>query len=118
MTQNMEKRIIRSWTLFAFAKQFGGKLSVGTCTNQGTGDTYPACTFDNGEKRTFVGFGESLKDGLSTAEIVKRKDSLQVVQLQPDAETIARRREKGTQEETYKLCVVGENSWDTVDLLA
>lgn len=122
MAQN-ESRIIRSWSLLAFAQTFGGDVAVGTCKGQ-DGKEFQAVAFNNGSKRTFVDFGESLQPGLSLEEIVASVNDLQVVELQTTPEVLARRQAKAAttgkpvQLETYKLCKVGESSWKSVNLFA
>lgn len=88
-----------SWSLLAFARM-KGKMSVGTC--KGTTGDFKSCSFTDAEgNRTMVGFSGNLGE-LSAEEIVKRKDSLQVVLLNSG---------------NYKLCAQGENSsWVEVDL--
>lgn len=118
-----ENRIIKSWSLFAFAQEKGADIAVGTCTAQ-SGETFQAVTFSNGKKRTFVDFGESLQPGLSVQEIVANANDLQVVELQTLPGVLARRQAKAAQTgkevqlETYKLCKKGESSWQSVNLFA
>ena len=97
MAQTTE--IKNSWSLIAFARQFG-KMAVGECVNHDTAEVYKACTFTKDGIRTFVSFSRKLGE-LSPMEIAKRQHSLQVVQL-----------ESGN----YKLCAQGESSWQDVDL--
>lgn len=115
MAQN-ETRIINHWSLLAFAQNFGMNLATGECCNHSTGETYKACTFTKGDKRTFVRFGKSLEGGLTLNEIVAQREGLQIVQLEVDAETLKKREQEGKQLETYTLCKKGEAAWDSVDL--
>lgn len=115
MAQN-SNNIIKSWSFLAFARQFGADLAAGECINHETGESFKACTFTKDGKRTFVNFGPSLAGGLGVREMVDRRESLQVVQLNVPAETIAKREAAGKQVETYVLCKQGETSWETVDL--
>jgi hypothetical protein len=89
-----------SWSLLAFARM-KGKMSVGTC-KAGTPEAFQSCSFTDAEgNRTMVGFSGNLGE-LTPEEIVKRKDSLQVVLLNSG---------------NYKLCAQGENnSWVDVEL--
>lgn len=91
-----------SMSLMSFAKSHG-KMQVGKFANSETGEEFKSCIFTNPEdgSRCFVSFSSNLGE-LTPAEIVARKDSLQVVEL-----------ESGT----YKLCNVGANNWQDVDLL-
>lgn len=92
--------IKNSWSLIAFAKEFGPKMQVGEFVNKETGEDFKSCIFTNGETRTFVAFSSKMGP-LSPREIAAKKDELQVVQL-----------ESGN----YSLCKQGENTWEDVDL--
>lgn len=98
MTQTTSS-IKNSWSLISFARAFG-KMAVGPCVNHETGETFNACSFTNGDIRTFVSFSSNLGK-LTPKEIAEQKDTLQVVQL-----------ESGK----YKLCRQGNNLWNDVDL--
>lgn len=92
--------IKNSWSLIAFARQFGPKMQVGEFVNKETGEDFKSCIFTNGETRTFVAFSSKMGP-LSPREIAAKKYELQVVQL-----------ESGH----YSLCKQGENTWEDVDL--
>ena len=92
--------IKNSWSLIAFARQFGPKMQVGEFVNKETGEDFKSCIFTNGETRTFVAFSSKM-GSLSPREIAAKKNELQVVQL-----------ESGH----YSLCKKGENTWEDVDL--
>lgn len=92
--------IKNSWSLIAFAKEFGTKMQVGEFVNKETGEDFKSCIFTNGETRTFVAFSSKM-GVLSPREIAAKKNELQVVQL-----------ESGH----YSLCKQGENTWEDVDL--
>lgn len=92
--------IKNSWSLLAFAKQFGPKMQVGEFVNKETGEDFKSCIFTNGETRTFVAFSSKMGP-LSPREIAAKKNELQVVQL-----------ESGH----YSLCKQSENTWEEVDL--
>ena len=92
--------IKNSWSLIAFAKEFGPKMQVGEFVNKETGEDFKSCIFTNGETRTFVAFSSKM-GVLSPREIATKKNELQVVQL-----------ESGH----YSLCKQGENTWEDVDL--
>lgn len=92
--------IKNSWSLIAFARQFGPKMQVGEFVNKETGEDFKSCIFTNGETRTFVAFSSKM-GSLSPREIAAKKNELQVVQL-----------ESGH----YSLCKQGENTWEDVDL--
>lgn len=103
--------IKNSWSLLAFAKSHGDMkiTKPSTYINSQTGEEFTArsCAFvhptekdDQGRNAvTFVGFSQNLGE-LSAAEIVKKQNELQVVEL-----------ENGR----YSLCEVG-NGWDAVAL--
>lgn len=92
--------IKNSWSLIAFARQFGPKMQVGEFVNKETGEDFKSCIFTNGETKTFVAFSSKMGP-LSPREIAAKKNELQVVQL-----------ESGH----YSLCKQGENTWEEVDL--
>ena len=92
--------IKNSWSLIAFAKEFGPKMQVGEFVNKETGEDFKSCIFTDGETRTFVAFSSKMGP-LSPREIAAKKNELQVVQL-----------ESGH----YSLCKQGENTWEEVDL--
>nr|DAT37538.1 MAG TPA: hypothetical protein [Crassvirales sp.] len=92
--------IKNSWSLIAFAKEFGPKMQVGEFVNKETGEDFKSCIFTNGDTRTFVAFSSKMGP-LSPREIAAKKNELQVVQL-----------ESGH----YSLCKQGENTWEEVDL--
>ena len=119
-----QANIINHYSLLAFCNKFGSRVAVGTLTNSNDGSEFKATSFTDKEgKRTLVRFGKSLAGGLTLAEIAKRKDELQVVQLEVDAETLAKRAAKQeetgreVQMENYALCVKGENAWEEVELV-
>lgn len=92
--------IKNSWSLLAFAKEFGPKLQVGEFTNSETGEQFKSCIFTQGDTRTFVAFSSNMGE-LTPGQIAAQKDSLQVVQL-----------ESGH----YSLCKKADNAWEDVDL--
>lgn len=92
--------IKNSWSLIAFAKEFGPKMQVGEFVNKETGEDFKSCIFTNGETKTFVAFSSKMGP-LSPREIAAQKNELQVVQL-----------ESGN----YSLCKQGKNTWEDVDL--
>lgn len=100
MTTATVSTIKNSWSLIAFAKEFGPKMQVGEFVNKETGEDFKSCIFTNGETRTFVAFSSKM-GVLSPREIASKKNELQVVQL-----------ESGH----YSLCKQGENTWEDVDL--
>lgn len=100
MATSTVSTIKNSWSLIAFAKEFGPKMQVGEFVNKETGEDFKSCIFTNGETRTFVAFSSKM-GVLSPREIAAKKNELQVVQL-----------ESGN----YSLCKQGENTWEEVDL--
>ena len=103
MANNTAKQngIKNSWSLMSFARSHG-KMQVAPFVNKETGEEFKSCVFTDPEdnSRTFVAFSSKLGE-LTPNDIVARKDSLQVVEL-----------ESGT----FKLCNVGANNWEDVDL--
>ena len=93
--------IKNSWSLMSFARSHG-KMQVAPFVNKETGEEFKSCVFTDPEdnSRTFVAFSSKLGE-LTPKDIVARKDSLQVVEL-----------ESGT----FKLCNVGANNWEDVEL--
>lgn len=89
-----------TWSLVAFAKEFGPKVQIAKCHNKETGDSFKCVAFGEGEALTFVAFSSNLGE-LTPNEIAARKNDLQVVQFE----------ESGN----YCLCKVG-SSWEQVDL--
>ena len=100
MTNN-NSSIKNSWSLVAFAKEFGSKgVRVGMCTNGSTGEQYPAVAFtakDN--NRVFVSFSPKL-GALTAKELVEQKDDLQVVLC-----------ETKEGKDMFSLCKQGEGAW-------
>lgn len=94
------KGIRNSWSLLAFAKM-KGKMQVGNFVNSETGEQFKSCIFTNNDgERCFVAFSSKLGE-LTPAEIVDKKNELQVVEL-----------ESGN----FSLCKQGENNWQDVEL--
>ena len=94
------KGIKDSWSLLSFARSHG-QMKLASFINKETGEPFKSCAFvDNTGAVTLVGFSANLGE-LSPQEIVRKKNELQVVQL-----------ESGT----YKLCAQGGDSWSTIDL--
>lgn len=73
-------RIIKTWSLLDFAREFGPKMQVGEFINSETQETFKNCIFTKDNNKTFVAFSSKL-GVLTPKEIVERKNSLIVVQL-------------------------------------
>lgn len=99
MTQTTSS-IMNSWSLIAFAKQFGPEMRVGEFTAKKTREVFRSCIFIKDGEKTFVRFSKNLGE-LTPREIVQRKDDLQVVLLDTGK---------------YSLCSKGANQWALVDL--
>ena len=69
--------ITKSWTLVAFAKEFGTP-KFATCKNKETGEEFKCLAFEaeNGDL-TFAHFGYST-EGMTPAEIKAQKDDIKV----------------------------------------
>ena len=100
MAQNNNQGIKQSWSLLAFAREFGPKMQVGEFANKETGEVFKSCIFSDGDNKTFVAFSSKMGE-LSPKEIASMKDDLQVVQL-----------ESGN----FSLCKQGQGTWEDVDL--
>ena len=100
MAQNNNQGIKQSWSLLAFAREFGPKMQVGEFANKETGEVFHSCIFSNGDARTFVAFSSKMGE-LSPRDIAAQKNDLQVVQL-----------ESGN----FSLCKQGQGTWEDVDL--
>ena len=92
--------IKNSWSLISFAKSHG-RMKVAPFVNKETGECFKSCAFigSDGEV-TLVAFSSNLGE-LTPAQIAAQKNDLQVVEL-----------ESGS----FKLCKVGKDSWEDVDL--
>lgn len=104
LSMAQSKTIKNSWSLIAFAREFGPKMQVGEFVNSESGETFKSCIFTNGATRTFVAFSSKL-GVLSPRLIAAQKDDLQVVLC-----------ETKDGEDMYSLCHQGQNSWEDVDL--
>lgn len=97
----MAQKSLPSWSLVAFARQYG-KMQVGSFVNE-EGTPFKSCIFtDNDGNRTFVGFSQKLGE-LSPKDIASNKDELQIVK---------------TDSGKYKLCKKGNpgEAWEDVNL--
>lgn len=97
----MAKNSLPSWSLVAFARQYG-KMQVGSFVNE-EGIPFRSCIFTDADgNKKFVSFSKKLGE-LSPREIASRKDELQIVL---------------TENGKYKLCKKGNpgESWEDVDL--
>lgn len=92
--------IKNSWSLISFAKSHG-RMKVAPFVNKKTNECFKSCAFigSDGEV-TLVAFSSNLGE-LTPAQIAAQKNDLQVVEL-----------ESGS----FKLCKVGKDSWEDVDL--
>lgn len=72
-------KIIKTWSLLDFAREFG-KMQVGEFINSETQETFKSCIFTKDNTKTYVAFSSKL-GVLTPKEIVERKNSLIVVQL-------------------------------------
>lgn len=76
----LKHKIIKTWSLLDFAREFGPKMQVGEFINSETQKTFKNCIFTKDNTKTFVAFSSKL-GVLTPKEIVERKNSLIVVQL-------------------------------------
>ena len=92
--------IKNSWSLISFAKSHGS-MKVAPFVNSETKECFKSCAFIGSDgKITLVAFSSNLGE-LTPAQIAAQKNDLQVVEL-----------ESGS----FKLCKVGKDSWEDVDL--
>jgi hypothetical protein len=95
----MAKTSLPSWSLVAFARQYG-KMQVGSFINE-EGTPFKSCIFtDTDGNKTFVGFSQNLGE-LTPTQIASQKDRLQIVK---------------TETGKLRLCKIGESNWQDVDL--
>ena len=92
--------IKNSGSLISFAKSHG-RMKVAPFVNSETKECFKSCAFIGSDgKITLVAFSSKLGE-LTPAQIAAQKNDLQVVEL-----------ERGS----FKLCKVGKDSWEDVDL--
>lgn len=92
--------IKNSWSLISFARTHG-KMKVAPFVNKKTKECFKSCAFINSEGEiTLVAFSSNLGE-LTPKQIAAQKNDLQVVKL-----------ESGS----FKLCKIGKNSWEDVNL--
>ena len=100
----METKIVNSWSFVAFVRANGPKAFVAPFVNQETGEQFSSLvikkTDSRDERGIIVNFSSKMGE-MSPSQIAREKDNLQVVEL-----------ESGS----YKLCRVGESSWNEIDL--
>lgn len=78
--EKTKPKIIKTWSLISFAKEFGPKMQVGEFVNTETQEHFKCCIFTKDDTKTYVAFSSKLGE-LTPKEIVERKNSLIVVQL-------------------------------------
>ena len=92
--------IKKSWSLISFAK-IHGRMKVAPFVNTKTTEHFKSCVFiDTEGEITLVAFSSNLGE-LTPIQIAAQKNDLQVVELKTGK---------------YKLCRVGHNTWEDVDL--
>lgn len=112
--------IIATWSFIGFAQaQKAKKVFSAPFVSSETNEEFKSLVFkktaDRSEKGTLVNFSKNLK-GISDADIIRKKDELQVVQIEVAPEVLERRKREGKQLESYILCEYGESSWNELDL--
>jgi hypothetical protein len=115
---NSESNIINRMSFKNFFIKFGKRLRLADFVNKETGESFSMLAFGtsaNPKELTYVGFSQNLGE-LTSAEINREKDNLQIIQLRVNPEVLARRKAEGRQLESYKVCRVGEMSWEEVEL--
>ena len=92
--------IKNSWSLISLAK-IHGRMKVAPFVNHETKECFKSCAFLSSDGEiTLVAFSSNLGE-LTPRQIAAQKNDLQVVQL-----------ESGS----FKLCRVGHDTWEDVDL--
>ena len=92
--------IKNSWSLISFAKSHG-RMKIAPFVNSETNECFKSCAFIGSDgKITLVAFSSNLGE-LTPAQIAAQKNDLQVVELNSGS---------------FKLCKVGKDSWEDVDL--
>ena len=90
-----------SWPLIDFARNHGRMKVTNELINSNTGEIFKSCAFVSPSGAvTLVGFSSNL-GVLTPAQIAAQKHELQVVELASG---------------NFKLCKVGSDSWEDVDL--
>lgn len=96
----MEVGIKQRWSLRDFKSMYKVMKLTPPMTNKETGEVFTSTAFiDAAGGVTLVGFSSKLGE-LTSAEIKKRVDELQVVLLNSG---------------NYKLCKAGTDTWETID---
>lgn len=100
------REIVNHYSLVTFAREHGGKMSVGNFVNKETGEKFSSCVFHDGTqdgKKTFVPFSSKLNGGkpLNNVEIAAQQNTLQIVEFSNGH---------------FRLCETGKSSWQDVAL--
>ena len=107
MEKNVKNsEIINHWSFIGFCKAFG-RPQRAKYRNNDTGDQFVKLLFTNKAGHQTEVFFAKTERGLSVADIVEQKDTLQVIQLPVSEEQAKKRAEKNYQPETYVLCKSG-----------
>jgi len=95
---NNNVKIVKSWSLMAFAKEFGTP-KFAPFENKATGEKFNSLVFDNEGDLTFCHLGKSCQN-MDSRDIVREKNNLKVGLNSNDKYTL------------YKE----NSSWETLDL--
>ena len=95
---NNDVKIVKSWSLMAFAKEFGTP-KFAPFKNKTTGEEFKSLVFDNEGKLTFCHLGKTCQN-MAGQDIVREKENLRVGLNSNDKYTL------------YKE----NSSWETLDL--
>lgn len=112
--------ILRNIGLIAFCASYGEPIGLQECTGT-DGTKFNALVFNDPlrDTDTMVSISSKLPQAPTLEYLAQNAKNLQVVELQPDAATIARRQERAangqrTQMESYVLCPKGEGGTRTL----
>ena len=114
--ENDNRKVIAGWDFVDFRNNYK-EVFRPKFTNKETGDQFTKLAFKNaGGGYCFVGFSKELGEP-TNEELKAQADTLRIVQLEVTDEERAHRKEKGLQEETYKVCKRGDyQEWEKVDI--
>lgn len=109
----MENRILANIGLVAFCAMAGEPVGTQTC-KAGTDEEFEALVFNDPlkDEDTYVSISSKLPQNITLQYLIDNANNLQVVEIEPDAATVARRKERAsrgekTQMKSYVLCPKG-----------
>lgn len=111
-----DRKVIAGWSFNFFRSKFG-EVRRPEFVNSENNTTFTKLAFQR-ENGTFcfVGWSDTLGGELTDEELIAQRDTLRIVQLEVSEEERQARKEKGLQEETYKICRQGDSTWRKVNI--